>query len=106
LTANRKARLRSQSQLSNQNIELYNVFKRSASPAEAPINIFISVEKLNKMKINSSKRRKSSRKSELLDIYSTQKGVISGKAKAAMYISSNPALSRNKHPNESDPAEK
>lgn len=46
-----------------------NVFKRSASPAEAPINIFISVEKLNKMKINSSQRRKSSRKSNLLEAY-------------------------------------
>jgi hypothetical protein len=56
-------------------MELYNVFKRSASPAQAPINIFISVEKLNKMKINSSQRRKSSRKSELLDFYATNKKV-------------------------------
>jgi len=67
-----KARLRSQSQLTdrNNNMDLLNVFKRSASPAEAPINIFISVEKLNKMKINSSQqRRKSSRKSELYDVY-------------------------------------
>lgn len=65
--------MRSQSQLSDRNnnaSELLNVFKRSASPAEAPINIFISVEKLNKMKINSSQqRRKSSRRSELFEAY-------------------------------------
>lgn len=66
-SAEARARIRSKSQLSEYNLSAYDTIKRAGSPAEAPINIFISVEKLNKMKINNTKER-SSRKSELYNI--------------------------------------
>ena len=82
------------------------MFKRSASPAEAPINIFISVEKLNKMKINSSQRRKSSRISELFEAYVSKKNSSLDRDKLrSTGMAHHETLPRRKHPRDASKEE-
>lgn len=49
-----KARFRSKSQLSDCRLSVYDSSRKKTSQPHAPINIFISVEKLNKVRIGHS----------------------------------------------------